>query len=93
MANDILISYSLRETGKDYQPLYEAISGLGAWAAIHETLWYVKSEFESDYIIEQLKQYVGNNDVLFVVNVSNESVWEINAAPEVADQINNYWAK
>jgi hypothetical protein len=45
MANNLHISYDLKEPGKNYDRVIQAVKNMGSWAKVHYSFWYVKSDF------------------------------------------------
>lgn len=65
------ISYDLRQPGRNYDELISAIKGFGTWWHQTESVWFIKSEKYSSDIRDYLKQYIDNNDKIFVIKVDN----------------------
>lgn len=66
------VSYDLRKSDRNYNDLYTAIKSFGTWWHQTESVWFVKStNRESSTIREYLKQFIDENDLLFVIRVEN----------------------
>ena len=42
--SSIIIEYDLRQPGRDYEALYNAIKSYEAWAHVTESTWLIKTE-------------------------------------------------
>lgn len=42
--SSIIIEYDLRQPGRDYEALYNAIESYEAWAHVTESTWLIKTE-------------------------------------------------
>lgn len=68
-----LITYDLREIGKNYIGLYDAIKSLGDWRHPMDSAWFVavNNDFTmSEQIYDRLRCFINENDALFVVNIT-----------------------
>ncbi|WBL82128.1 hypothetical protein I3J27_17480 [Bradyrhizobium xenonodulans] len=75
------INYDLKKPGHDYDGLYEAIKGCGAWWHYLESTWLVDTALTADGIWERVKSHVDGNDRMLIVVVSNpKSGWLPTAA-------------
>lgn len=69
-----LIIYDLRNPGRDYNSLYDAIKGLSNNLQHPlESTWFVASTgtLTAQTIFDRLKPYMDDNDNLFIVNMNN----------------------
>ena len=39
-----IVEYDLRQPGRDYDALYNAIKGYGTWAHVTESTWFIKTD-------------------------------------------------
>lgn len=69
------ITYDLRNPGRDYSKLTEAIRSLGDWAHPLESVWVVQTHSSSAQIRDHLRQYMDANDGLLVARLSGEAAW------------------
>jgi hypothetical protein len=69
-----VVSYDLRQPGRNYQPLWDR---LAAWKAIRilESLWVIDTESKAAVIRDDLKSYIDSNDGLFVAGLTGETAW------------------
>ncbi|MDP3583401.1 MAG: hypothetical protein Q8S39_15795, partial [Ignavibacteria bacterium] len=81
-----IIIYDLRNPGRDYKSLYEAIKSFGTWGKITESTWAIVSTLSSFQIYEFLSKHIDNNDRLFIIKSGKDATW-LNA---IAD---NEWLK
>ena len=70
-----LISYDLRQPGRDYERLYAAIKAFGTWAHIDESFWAVVTTQSAVQVRDHLIQFVDSNDRVFVVKSGVEAAW------------------
>lgn len=71
--NMYLISYDLKNPGRDYTSLYERIKGIGDWQHPMESVWLVATDkFDEDAIYELLKPVMDKNDLLLILQVYPE---------------------
>ncbi len=81
------ISYDLRNPGRDYSKLYEAIKNIGsAWAHPMDSLWFVQTARNNmaPDISKYLLEVMDKNDFLFVSTFSppdkggwlNQEIWD-----------------
>ena len=71
-----LITYDLRKPGRDYTSLYDAIKQLGDTNHPLESVWLVAIDNKSKnaaYISSSLRNYMDDNDLIFVVDISASS--------------------
>lgn len=69
----ILIAYDIHPAeGAAYDELVHAIQSLGAWWHHLETVWIIRSEKTPEEIRDILKQYVGIDDQLLVLDISGD---------------------
>jgi hypothetical protein len=64
-----LITYDLRQPGRDYTSLYESIKSLGRWAHPVESVWITDTSQSPADIRDTLKDHVDGNDMIFVVQL------------------------
>lgn len=72
------ISYDLRQPGRNYANLYEAIKKIDPnYQHPLESNWFVRSFDEANNIYEILRPHIDDNDLLFVVevNAKNRQGW------------------
>lgn len=70
-----LIGYDLNKSGQDYTGLIENIKSLGNWWHCLDSTFLIKSNLTAVQIRDFLKQYIDNNDELFVGHLSGEAAW------------------
>ncbi|RLL64603.1 hypothetical protein D8666_22615 [Ochrobactrum soli] len=93
MANNLHISYDLMNPGQNYDAVIDAIKGLGSWAKIHKSFWYVNSTYSAAEARNIVWGVMDSNDKLYVVDATNnEAAWE-NLSDEVSNHIKNQWTK
>ena len=78
------ISYDLRQPGRNYDDLYDAIKSAPGWAHAMDSLWFISTNESVDVWSDRLRQVIDQNDWLFVVDITGqprqgwreESTWE-----------------
>ena len=70
-----IIVYGLRQPGRDYDALYEAIKAYGTWAHITESTWLIRTDATCVQVRDKLMTVMDNNDRLFVGKLSGEAAW------------------
>lgn len=80
----LLVTFEVAEDRRN--SLIEQLKGLGSWARITANTWCVLSDDKNTVIIrDALKEAVGDNGRLFVVNIT-DSAWASYCIPkEVTD--------
>lgn len=73
--NTYIITYDLSDPGQDYNALIERIEGYGTWAKIQQSVWLIVTSDTATEIRDYLKQYLDENDKLFVAKVSAPAAW------------------
>jgi len=68
----ILISYELRQPGRDYSNLYKAIEGIsGIWSHPLTSHWMVQTALSPQQVWEHLAPHIDKNDSMLVTRISN----------------------
>jgi hypothetical protein len=70
-----LITYDLITPGKDYEKLWAAIKSYSSWCKVTESCYIISSSSTCTQIRDYLKQFIDNNDRLFVANLTGETAW------------------
>lgn len=67
----VLITYDLKQPGRNYTPLYETIKSLGDWRHPLESTWFVQMEDGTDLnsVVDRLKSSSDVNDFFFAVEI------------------------
>jgi hypothetical protein len=74
--NNLFISYDLKAPGQNYEQVITAIKGLGSWAKVQYSLWYVTSAYTAKQAAESVRRAQDANDTLIVIDASNnDAVW------------------
>ena len=68
----VLITYDLKQPGRNYTDLYEAIKSFGDWQHPLESTWFVHvpDNTSLDLIVEKLKASADKNDFFFAVEIT-----------------------
>lgn len=89
MANNLFISYDLNSPGQDYSKVIEAIKGLGGWAKVQKSLWFVTSDYSASKACDLVWAKMDSNDSLIVIDAkTNQAAWQ-NLSDEVSNYIRN----
>ncbi|QOF71855.1 SinR family protein [Aminobacter sp. SR38] len=69
-----VVTYDLRQPGRNYQPLYDR---LAAWKALHclDSVWIIKWDTNSQTIRDDLLNHMDSNDGLLVAQLSGQAAW------------------
>lgn len=69
-----IVSYDLRQPGRDYQPLYNR---LNEWRAVSglESVWFINANTTAENLRDDLLKKMDQNDGLFVGVLRGESAW------------------
>ncbi len=74
--NCYIITYDLRQPGRNYEALYEAIQSYGTWAHINQSTWAVVTTQSAVQIRDFLLNSMDANDSIFVVKSGTEAAWQ-----------------
>ena len=71
----VLITYDLKQPGRNYSDLYETIKSLGDWQHPLESTWFVHMENHADLnsVVEKLKASADKNDFFYAVEITGNS--------------------
>lgn len=81
-----IITYDLRQPGRDYSPLYAKIKSYNGWAKVTESTWAVVTDESAASIRDALLSIADSNDRIFVVKSGVEAAW-------VNSMCKNEWLK
>lgn len=70
-----IIEYDLRQPGRDYDALYNAIKSYSAWAHVTESTWFIKTNETCVQVRDKLLALMDDNDRLFVGELSGTAAW------------------
>lgn len=76
-----IISYDLRKQ-KDYQKLIDEIKKYTKWAKILESTWAVVTISSAEEIGKHLKNYMDQDDGLFIMKSGKEAAWSQIICPD-----------
>jgi hypothetical protein len=65
-----LVTYDLMKPGQSYQTLFDALAALGAKRILLST-WVLKSASSAAQLRDHFRQYIDDNDRLFVCQISD----------------------
>jgi len=85
------INYDLKQPGRDYSGLYEAIKSCGAWWHYLGSTWLVDTNLDTQGIWKRLDPHIDRNDRMLVIGVTRDySGW---LPKEAWEWINNRRAR
>jgi hypothetical protein len=64
------VNYDLKQPGRDYSALYNAIKSCGPWWHYLGSTWLVDTALDARQIWERLAPHVDKNDVCLVIGVT-----------------------
>jgi hypothetical protein len=82
VAKTIQIHYCLKNPGGNYAGLTEYIKGFGAWAHVHESLWFARTTKSVGTVRDELMQLVRSDDRVIVLDVTGDA-WGTNFDDEI----------
>ena len=89
--NNLFISYDLKNPGQNYDRVITAIKGLGTWAKVQYSLWYVSSAYTAKQAAEIVRRAQDANDTLIAIDASNnDAVW-YGIDTTVSEHMQRHW--
>jgi hypothetical protein len=82
----LLITYDLRQPGRNYQGLHQAIKTTGNWIKVLESVWLVSTQLTTSAVRDRLRQHMDSNDGLFVAQQGPQAAW-VNTSANTSDAI------
>jgi hypothetical protein len=82
MGNVLLVTYDLRQPGRNYNGLYQALrTYAGPGSNTLESVWLINTNENTGQVRDKLKQYIDANDRLAVFAVSTQTwaTYNVNA--------------
>jgi hypothetical protein len=74
--NVYLITYDLRQPGRDYRSLHAAIRSYGNHLHPLESTWFIASNLDAAAIRNDLARHVDINDGLLVLKCAQVAAWQ-----------------
>jgi hypothetical protein len=75
MTRIYLVSYDLRQPGRNYAALYDAIRSYDSWAHVMESTWAIATTSSASQVRDHLLSKMDANDRLIVSRQSGEAAW------------------
>lgn len=91
MANNLHISYDLKQPGKNYDVVIAKIKELGSWAKIHKSFWYVNSAYTAKQAADTVWAVMDSSDTVYVVDATNNAAAWHNLSDEASNFIRAKW--
>ena len=91
MANNLHISYDLHDPERNYHTVIAAVQSLGAWAKIHYSFWYVRSDYSAEQARDILAKAIDANDSVHVVDSTNNNAAWLNIPFDSSAFIQQHW--
>ena len=66
------VSYDLKNPGRDYNSLVEAIKAYGTWWHQTGSVWIIVSQRSSTTVRDELMRHIDQNDKLFVIALKKD---------------------
>lgn len=79
--NTYIISYDLRQPGRNYSGLIQAIQRYTIWGKLTESCWCIKSLESAVQVRDNLLKYIDLNDRILVVQTAHVAAWSNLLAP------------
>jgi|APMI01.1.fsa_nt_gi hypothetical protein len=67
------VSYDLKQPGRDYSPLIDALKESSQWWHYLDSTWLIKTTETSDQVWARLSSKVDKNDFMLIIEVRNNS--------------------
>ena len=89
--NNLFISYDLKNPGQNYDRVITAIKGLGSWAKVQYSLWYVSSNYSATQAAEIVRRAQDANDTLIAIDATNNDASWYGIGQEVTQFLQRTW--
>lgn len=70
-----IVSYDLRNPGRNYEDLYEYLKSYRKWAKLTESTWAIVTENSAVEVRDHLKYVLDENDRIFVIKSAGVAAW------------------
>lgn len=70
-----IVSYDLRNPGRNYEDLYERLKSYRKWAKLTESTWAIVTENSAVEVRDHLKYVLDENDRIFVIKSAGVAAW------------------
>ena len=70
-----IVSYDLRDPGRNYNDLYERLKSYSKWAKLTESTWAIVTGQSAVEIRDYLKYVLDSNDRIFVIKSAGVAAW------------------
>ena len=88
--NAYVLSYDLRQPGRNYAGLFSAIKSAPRWAHVLESTWVIWSPKSAEHILGVLTPHIDANDGLVVLRLASPAEgWWAGLASDVSDELRN----
>lgn len=91
--NNLFISYDLKNPGQNYERVITAIKGLGSWAKVQYSLWYVSTSYTAKQAADIVRRAQDTNDTLIVIDATNNDAAWYGLDQTVSDFLQQNWNK
>lgn len=91
MANNLLITYDLNKSGKNYDGVFDAIKSLGSWAKYQKSAWFVSTNYSVTQARDHIWKQMDSDDSLMVVYAKNNSAAWFGLTNETSEFISKNW--
>lgn len=91
--NNLFISYDLKNPGQNYERVMNAIKGLGSWARVQYSYWYVSSSHTAKQAADIVRRAQDSNDTLIVIDTTNNDAAWYGIDQTVSEFLQRIWNK
>lgn len=91
--NNLFISYDLKNPGQNCERVINAIKGLGSWAKVQYSFWYVSSSCAAKQAADIVRRAQDANDTLIVVDATNNDAACYGIDRTVSEFLQRNWNK
>ena len=75
--NNLFISFALHDVPQKRNPLFQCLTGLGTWAPLSRTIWYLSTSHSSKDVFQQLLHTIDTGDQLCVFDSQGHlAIWQ-----------------
>jgi hypothetical protein len=71
----MIVSYDLKQPGRDYNSLYDKLKSYPYYCRITESTWFIKPNKQCSVVRDEIMSLIDSNDRLFVGVLTGEAAW------------------
>ena len=89
-----VISYDLKQPGRDYASLHEAIRAYGIWWHNLGSTWLIETTASAQQVANYLLPHIDRNDRLLVVKAGDDAAWTYSFPQDARDwMVERVWQR